>query len=399
MPLKRRNFLAYAAAGTAALGAASEAGAQTAAPAGPSLPVLPPNKGRALVLTGGINRGAYQAGMVYGMAQAAGLKDGEPLDYDIITGSSIGALNAYLVATAQYSQLRNVWFQVGARNVLQIKPKYASLVEESSGAMTRLFTGVLLATSMSRNVTGILNPEPIKKLLKDFADPSIPTVIPLAFSATNLTRKRLEIFIRRATSPDGAVRQTRVETALFPRQRIRPHPVSDDILQSALFASAALPILFDPIEIPRSEDPKMIDQYVDGGMTDNVPVFIAGAVARDLQVIEVDPPDPSDDNQHYTSALGVGTRVFNIMQTSIIRYATDLTYALNTLQSENLGQLQAEGFPFSKLPIKIEFKQPIATLPGELGDFNDTAANVAMFDIGVKDAARPWTAITNISQL
>src|SRR5262249_51935912 len=86
----RRRFIAGGVAGAAAAmqGNALAASAPSKSPAG----------GHALVLTGGVNRGAYQAGAIAGLVEKAGLADGQPLDYDMVAGSSIGSLNAYFVA-------------------------------------------------------------------------------------------------------------------------------------------------------------------------------------------------------------------------------------------------------------------------------------------------------------
>jgi hypothetical protein len=85
MPLNRRAFITTAAGSAGVAAAGMPAGAQDAI----AMSFPPGNRG--LVLTGGINRGAYQAGWICGIAAAAGLRDGQPLDYDVVTGASIGA--------------------------------------------------------------------------------------------------------------------------------------------------------------------------------------------------------------------------------------------------------------------------------------------------------------------
>src|SRR5580692_959664 len=57
---------------------------------------------RSLVLSGGGALGAYEAGVVAALVRAANVGEGQPLpQYGVVTGTSIGALNGYLVATAQ----------------------------------------------------------------------------------------------------------------------------------------------------------------------------------------------------------------------------------------------------------------------------------------------------------
>ncbi len=345
------------------------------------------------MLTGGINRGAYQAGWVCGIAAAAGVRDGQPLDYDVVTGASIGALNAYLVATAQYSKLRQVWYDVGGRNVLRLKKEFLPVVDSSSGVLTRLFSWIGLLRGLTSDVSGILQSEPVLDFISAFTVPGEPVHIPMSFTATNLTLKRLESFVIRGTSASGIKRQAMVDEALAQRSMITPHVVTPDVLNRALFSSAALPVLFEPVEIPRPGSDK-VDQYVDGGLTDNVPMNFAGKVARLLHIVAVDPPAQREAAAPFESASGVGTRVFSIMQQEIIKYAAELTYASNVLLAPNVAQLQADRYRPEDLPIKAEFMQPERELPGKLGDFNDTQANVAMFEIGYKDAQRPLRLLT-----
>ena len=65
-----------------------------ALPALPALPVAAQTGGAtrsgrsALVLIGGANRGAYEAGAIAAMAAARGLGDGQPLPFDMICGTS-----------------------------------------------------------------------------------------------------------------------------------------------------------------------------------------------------------------------------------------------------------------------------------------------------------------------
>jgi NTE family protein len=67
---------------------------------------------KALILSGGAERGAYQAGAIQALTEIQRVKDGEPLDFDLVCGASIGALNGFMVATAQYTALARMWRSV-----------------------------------------------------------------------------------------------------------------------------------------------------------------------------------------------------------------------------------------------------------------------------------------------
>src|ERR1700722_19684056 len=94
------------------IGGATAAAALSSPPLGTAAATGPaqgrkPFASHALVLSGGGARGAYQAGLACALAERSGVQDGQPLaPYGLICGTSIGALNAWFIATGQYSALR-----------------------------------------------------------------------------------------------------------------------------------------------------------------------------------------------------------------------------------------------------------------------------------------------------
>jgi len=83
---------------------------------------------RALVLSGGGARGAYEAGIIGSMVAGQRISDGMPLaPYGIVCGTSIGALNGWFVATGQYSALKELWYGVSAAHLIRLKRKFAAL--------------------------------------------------------------------------------------------------------------------------------------------------------------------------------------------------------------------------------------------------------------------------------
>lgn len=58
---------------------------------------------KALVLAGGGTRGAYQNGAIKALRKL------HKADFDIVTGTSIGALNAALVVQKDYKAMDNMW--------------------------------------------------------------------------------------------------------------------------------------------------------------------------------------------------------------------------------------------------------------------------------------------------
>jgi predicted acylesterase/phospholipase RssA len=373
--VKRASFLR----GTAAGGLAATASPARAAAQAPR--AASAREGRkALVMSGGANRGAYQAGAIAALAHKNGLSDGQPLDYDFVCGTSIGALNAHFVATAQYTQLRDVWNVISTRDVFQPKRPYEKLGDVAAGVGNRLFSALSLAAGVVGKVKGIVDPYNVWQLLDEFVDPSAPVHLPLYISTTNLTRQRAEMFVRRATTPGGLARQALNERLLAAAARepfATPIAVaSDGILRRVLFGSSALPIVFDPVQVPRNDGSGKSDEFVDGGVTENIPIELARRCASHIDVLLVDPI--SDEREFkYTSALEVGLGVYATMQRRITEFQVEL----------------ADAESRTDLPLSADVMRPADQLPGEFGDFSNLAALGASWQIGWDDGINGFSAI------
>lgn len=104
---------------------------------------------RALVLAGGGAKGAYQAGCIKALQEIN-------YDFEIVTGTSIGALNGLLVVQKDYDALYNLWNNIKISDVLKdpvnfnfsfesmisqtnlIKPFFKSYINEKGADITPL---------------------------------------------------------------------------------------------------------------------------------------------------------------------------------------------------------------------------------------------------------------------
>jgi predicted acylesterase/phospholipase RssA len=337
---------------------------------------------KALILSGGADRGAYQAGAIQALTEIQGVKDGQPLDFDLICGTSIGALNGFMTATAQYEAMQRIWRSViASQDVFRLKDRYDAIEEPQSGILNKLAAAIALSSGLVKNERGILDPAPVRDLLKEFADPSTLTLIPLYISTTNLTRQAHQLFVRRATSADGQAKQA-VNDTLLATSAENARVVSDALLHDVLFASAAIPLLFDPIAIPRENDATTVDYYVDGGVTQNVPMDTALLCANTLNFILVD-PSPAEETESYKNALEVGLGMFATMQARILAYQLRLAYALDEAQ-----------LPFTPYVVR-----PARELPNEGEDFSNQKELEAMWQLGFQDMVRGWASLVPPSSL
>jgi len=355
---------------------------------------------RTLVLSGGGARGAYEAGVVCALAAAAGVPDGQPLPrYAAVCGTSIGALNGWAIATGQYRKLRELWYGISGENILRLKPEYAALEDPESGVLNR-FASAIGLLALTKNEPAVLQSKPIFDWLARNVDPEIPVLVPLAWAVTNLTTQRPEYFyLMPLASPQ--VMHERVETAMM--LTLGPHTVvrraTPELLQRALFASAAIPLAFDPVALPSVDG--SINQYVDGGVASNSPVAIAHAVSKAADVVLLDPPFESEGS--LDDAIGVAMGAFGTMQRKILEVEMRNVYfqsrakrAFERIGPNALGEDAdlLRRFLESVPATDLAYIRPKAVLPLGVGSFDDEVGIGKAFRIGWEDAAGGFTAYT-----
>jgi predicted acylesterase/phospholipase RssA len=373
--MKRKSFIAAGAGSLAIAGALpSNAVAQTPA-ATPQKPQPERFGRRALVLSGGGSFGSYQAGVIQALVEQQGVKDGEPLDFDMVCGTSIGGLGGYLVATAQYSALRSLWREkIATMHIADLKTPYNKIPNSDAGVLTRFGAAISLGLGAANGLEGILDNAGFHNLLKEYIDPSQPVHLPLYIATTDLTRQDGKVFVRRATTPAGLPKQALNDRLLanFRSDFVQIRVADDEILREVLYSTAAIPIAFDPGRIPNPEG-TAFDQYVDGGVTQNIPIGVARRCVENLQVVLVDPP-PSDKPVNYTGLLDISLGVFTTMQRRILEYQVLLAFAEST----------------TILPFVPTIIRPQGNLAGSFVVFDDQADLTYNYDLGYRDGHTGW---------
>jgi predicted acylesterase/phospholipase RssA len=380
----RRAFLASAAALAAAPAAAKAAVATD--------PDHPNRLTQALALSGGGARGAYQAGIIDYLRLAAQIPDGQPLaPYGLIAGTSIGALNGYFVATGQFGLLRELWYTIADQQVIQLKAKYAKVTNSDSGVGTRFAAAMRAVLSLTSNDTGVIDGAHVRAWLARFINPARPVVTPFIWTVTNLTNQSPEFFY---LVPTTLNEQLRVAAVTAIRVTVGPNAVlreaTPDLLIDALQASTAIPVAFDPIELPAPKGGGT-DLYVDGGVTANTPVAAARAAATRVDVVLLDPPFQAT---HYHNALEVGIGTFGAMQRRILEADMRAAY-LETFGKRAIGgRNSAEQSLLASVLYESDIyqMQPQDELPVGVVGFDDRDNIYKTFKIGFEDAARGFTA-------
>ncbi|MBD5656789.1 MAG: patatin-like phospholipase family protein, partial [Candidatus Eremiobacteraeota bacterium] len=398
MTADRRSFLAsLGAAATGVVLARADARAAV-----PSTETPGANSAsRALVLSGGGARGAYQGGLICALAERGGIADGHPLrPYELVCGTSIGAINAWFVATGNYSALRRAWSSVASEHIVELKRPYNVLTHPHRFVGEKVYAAVKLALGITKHEKGIARAEPVLDWMAKHMDPRSPVVTPMVWAVTNLTTQLPEYFYRLPPSFGGKIPEP-IERAF--RVTLGEHVVvreaSDAELHRTLLASAAVPIVFDPVMLKMADGTQ--GAYVDGAVGSDAAVAIARTVARNVDIVLVDTPG---GRSTYDNAIAVAMGAYATMQREILESAMRDAY----LQS--LGRREFASRPLSakartpddlatlqtilrEVPAAdLAYVRPEVNLPADFMAFDRQTLIDQTFAIGEKDAERGFTA-------
>jgi NTE family protein len=206
----------------------------------PPNPELNPS-GTALLLPGGGARGAYQVGVLKGIAE---LREQSPQNpFPIYCGTSAGAINAVAMASRAsdfgnaVTWLEQLWLELGAQRV------YRADVPGVLHNALRLVMSLFNAGIAVGRPVALLNNSPLRELLGEVIDfDAIGRHIndgaldAVCVTAMNYTLGNSESFFQGGPSHAGW-------------QRWRRQGVASPITLRHLMASAAIPTLFPPVRI------------------------------------------------------------------------------------------------------------------------------------------------------
>lgn len=190
---------------------------------------------RAIVLAGGGAKGSYQMGFWTAIRELG-------IDYQITAGSSVGALNAALLASGNYDGGLEMWSSITTEDIVTKTPTQLSQLIDTSGIAASL-KGIM--GDLANDAVNVkMDPFPLGGLLNKF------------FSEKEIREGGVELGIM---------------TSEYPSLKSRPFTLAEipfGMMEDYLLASSAV--------FP-SMEPKNIAgvRYVDGGYSDNFPVNLA----------------------------------------------------------------------------------------------------------------------------
>ena len=272
---------------------------------------------RALVLSGGGAKGSFQIGVMEELILNRGL------DFEILCGVSVGALNASFLAQAPFDPIHP---EVSLEN---LKNAFITLrhlwLEEIIGNESVYLKKPGVEAGIVLGADSIYDPEPLKKLLKKYLKPK------------NLAKSKRILKIQYVSLETGELK-----TANNKSPKILDH----------VLASGTMPYYFPPVQIRK-------EHLVDGGIRDITPLgqaFQAGAEA--IYVIYAS-PFQVERQEFVESWTGMKINAFTYLGRAVELmvneiYRTDVEGAkrLNTLK-ENWEKIK-DLFPQNPSRKKIE---------------------------------------------
>lgn len=228
--------------------------------------------GLGLILSGGGARGAYEAGVLSYVLGDLCRKQERTVAFDVVAGTSVGAVNASFIAAAAedlgraISRLEGIWSDLQLGAVMRFGVRQAAGLHRvllGGNRPAGVFDARPLADLVGRKV-------PWRKLARNLRTGRLRA---LTVSTTHVTTGRPVIFVDRAPGVP-------LPTHLPPQIVVR----AAHVLPHHVLASAAIPLIFAPVKI-RGE------LYCDGGLRLNTPMAPAIHLGADrLFVIGVAAP-------------------------------------------------------------------------------------------------------------
>lgn len=222
----------------------------------------------ALVLAGGAARGAYEVGVVQYVLEEVAASLGRDLSFDILCGTSVGALNACGFAA---------WAHEGKAAVAHMLHVWHSL---TLGALVRTDVRSMLSAVGLRSSDvparegGILDPKgieaivhesiPFERIDQNLADGHLDA---LTVSTTHVQSGRTVVFVQ---TKSGKLPRWSADPTIEPR--------AVKIRAEHALASAAIPILFRSVRIDG-------EFHCDGGLRQNVPLSPARRLGADAVLV------------------------------------------------------------------------------------------------------------------
>ena len=316
-----------------------------------------------LVLSGGGMRGAYEVGVIEGIVDVLELGEDDPAPFQVVSGTSVGAINAVWVAAwahrgdVHVDGLRQRWLDLALSSHLRLDPKGAASILGGK-TLRRILTDQFGSKGVS-----FLDPEPFEHLVEreipwDRLHENVEQGIidSVAVAALEVSTGRTTVF-----------GETTEGLELEPVEDVRRHFRRGAIEPDHVLASAAIPLLFPARQIE-------YELFCDGGLRLNTPIPPAiRAGSEKLVVISVGETGEYVHSEgewaraarraNFPNPIFLAGKAMNAMLVDPVYHELQLTKRINrviraldeVLEQEQIDEIQAKiagdrGAPYRHVP-------------------------------------------------
>jgi len=288
-----------------------------------------PPKRYSLVLSGGSARGAYEAGVLKYIFQTLYSEYGILPHFDIICGTSVGAIHACFLA----SHIKNIDHQLNRLLEIwkQLKP---TTVANLDLIQVYRWKDLLYGGHSS---SGLLDTTPLRHLLNEEVDwPGLKSNVKsrfidnVAISSTSVRNGRTTVFCE--------------TNQQLPNSVFRTDFVNTELSSQHVLASASLPLLFPSIQIDG-------EWFTDGGIRQNTPIAPALAFgATHVFTVGLWHEHKRSNLIQHDDAPSIGTLVGKIFNSFFLDNAQYDLYNLETINDiiKSGEHMFPESTPFTK---------------------------------------------------
>jgi predicted acylesterase/phospholipase RssA len=226
----------------------------------------------ALVISGGGSKGAFAVGAIEVLRA-------HNITFDLVTGTSTGALIAPLVATDEIPLLRHIYSTVRTQDVLTRRPGVIDILASDS----------------------IYDTSPLWTLINAYITDARYQKILAAHAEIELCSVNLQ---------SGQV------TYFNPKRGVDGKPMPRDVFNKAILASASQPVLMPSVRVPTGD--QFADQFVDGGVREVTPLRRAvDAGATEIYAIVLSPEKQQRQARDYVFVVDTLLRTLDLLLTEV----------------------------------------------------------------------------------
>ncbi len=224
----------------------------------------------ALVISGGGSKGAFAVGAIEKLRE-------HNIAFNIVSGTSTGALIAPLVATNEIETLRAIYSSVRTEDIIRKRDPIEILMRDAIYDSNPLWS----------LINSLITEERYSKIIASHIEVFITTV--------NLQSGQIDYWNQHTSGPDGSV-------------------ITRRTLLRAMLASASEPVLMPPVRIQEDGD-----QYTDGGVREIAPLKVAiDHGATDIYAIVLSPEQRQRSDETYVFIVKTLLRTIDLFLQEIV---------------------------------------------------------------------------------